>query len=66
MMPLSGSKLRIVNTGMAVGARIMSARTEASVPMFPFGGQTHFAPLIPQLILSPLFRSGTILRSGCA
>lgn len=26
----SGSKLRIVNTGMAVGARIMSSRTEAS------------------------------------
>lgn len=28
----SGSKLRIVNTGMAVGARIMSSRTEASSP----------------------------------
>jgi hypothetical protein len=27
---ISGAKLRIVNTALAVGARIMSARTEAS------------------------------------
>ena len=54
---VSGAKLRIVNTAMAVGARIMSARSEASV--------SRHMICVDVIVLSPR-RYGTTQPSVCA